>query len=442
MSNANELWMAQANGPFIEFARSLDVTVMTEPSGYSKTNIDHLVKKYSKVAKEINKTRSNQIDQTTVVFNLSESFSDPARVPNLTMNENPMPVIHALKQQTTSGLMMSYGYGGGTANMEWETLTGMSLGNLDKTLTTPYNQTVSRQKEGAAVTTQFPYSAAIHPYLASFYNRAAVYKKFGFNKFENLDNTAYPIRYQKRLGKSPYLSDETAYKNAVAQIKSHKGSQFINLVTMQNHMPYTANEYGNSPYSMSGTAIKDSATKAAFQTYAQGLKYSDEAVSDFVKQIDKIQKPIIWVFYGDHLAALYNGVDTIAKYAVQLHQTDYFIYANKYARQHGAKTKLTNTKQVGSSDFIALAYAQANAKVNPFVALLTKVQQDLPTIWTRSESTSDITDGMSFVTSNGQQVNYDTLTVKQKKLLHDYQLLQYDIVAGKQYSLAAGFQSK
>ncbi len=435
----NQLWAAQENGPYVQFIQNLDVTAMAKPRGYSEATMRKLYQKYSRIAAQMNKTRTNDISKTTVIFNLSESFSDPTRVPNLSLSGDPIPNVRNIKKNTTSGLMMSYGYGGGTANMEWETLTGMSLGDLDTTLSTPYTQLVSGQKNSADVSKWFNYSSAIHPFNGSEYNRVGVYKKFGFNKFI-YDGSKYPIKHRKTLGNSSYLSDQTAYANLEDQLNAHKSGQFINLITMQNHMPYSPNLYTKHDFKASGSAFTTNTLRESFESYAQGIHYTDDAVAAFKKKIDAMNRPIIWVFYGDHLGALYSG-DTAAKYAVALHQTDYFVYANKYAREHGAKTKLSNTEQVGSNDFIALAFAQANAKVDPFVALLTKAQQDMPTIWTRSDNKQDDPSyGMSFVTKAGKKIGYSDLTQKQKAMLHDYQLLQYDINAGAQYALKMGMQ--
>lgn len=435
----NQMWAAQDNGPYVQFAQNIDVTPMEKPKGYSKAAIDRLEKKYSKVAAQINKTRTNDISKTTVLFNLSESFSDPSRVPNVHLSKDPIPNIRAIKKTTTSGLMMSHGYGGGTADMEWETLTGMSLGNLNTTLSTPYTQLVTRQKNGADVSTWFKYSSAIHPFSGTEYNRQGVYKKYKFNKFVFL-GSKYPVIDKRHVGNDAYLSDYTAYANALHQLKARKGGQFVNLITIQNHMPYSPTLYDKHDFKASGSAFTTADLRGSFESYAMGLHYTDLAAEKFMHEIDAINKPIIWVFYGDHLGALYNG-DSSSKYAVQLHQTDYFIYANKYAREHGAKTKLADSQQVGSSDFISMAFAQANAKVDPFVALLTRVQKTLPTIWIRSDNrTNDPTYGMSFVNRKGKEVYYRNLTKKQKVTLHDYQLLEYDITAGKQYALKAGMQ--
>lgn len=429
--NATSLKLyAQSNGPVLQFASQLDVTTMAKPAGYSEATMKKLIKKYQKRAKTINRTRDNQLKDLTVVFNLSESFSDPANIPGLKLNKDPIPTIRALKKETTAGSMLSFGYGGGTANMEYMTLTGMSLGNFDTTLRIPYTQLVTKQKVAPTIGSYFDYDSAIHPYRGGFYNRPAVYKKFDFNKFAYL-GSKYTIYDQKRMGQSPYLSDATAYDNALHQINARKGGQFMNLISIQNHMPFDKDLYPDHDYTVSGTGF-DASKKASIEHYTQGLAYTDAAVKQFKHEIDQIKKPIIWVFYGDHLAALFNTPNQ-----VDLHATDYFVYANKYAREHGAVKKLTKkTTYVSPNDFPALAAAQGGAKVDPIMALLSDVQTKLPVQWDKVDNAQDDpTVGTRFITQTGQEETYDKLSRSQKRVFHDYQLLQYDITAGKQYAL-------
>ena len=104
---------ALQNGPIIQFMNNIDVTVMEKPAGYSRARMEKIVKEYQVVAKEINKDRKNSLSSQTIMFNLSESFSNPKRVPGVKIKGNPIPYILSLKKTTTSGLMMSSGYGGG-----------------------------------------------------------------------------------------------------------------------------------------------------------------------------------------------------------------------------------------------------------------------------------------------------------------------------------------
>lgn len=97
---------ANNNGPLLAFINSIDMTIMDKPKGYSQARILSIVKKYSKTATEINEKRSRaNINKQTLIYVLSESFSDPTRVPNLRVNADPIPNIRKIKQKTTSGKM-------------------------------------------------------------------------------------------------------------------------------------------------------------------------------------------------------------------------------------------------------------------------------------------------------------------------------------------------
>ncbi|WP_175265069.1 LTA synthase family protein [Lacticaseibacillus nasuensis] len=254
--------------------------------------------KYDKTAQVLNRQRTTASNQLTVLFNLSESFATPTRLAGVTLNQNPIPNITQLRQHATSGSMMSFGYGGGTANMEYMSLTGMSMGLFSSSTLVPNTQVVPAEKIAPNVGDWFDYASAIHPYKGAFYNRIGVYKKYQFNKFVYL-GSADKIIDQKRIGTSPYLSDETAYANALNQIKSRQGGQFINLITMQNHMPFTQDTYPDHQFKASGKLV-NSSNRFEVEHYSQGIHYTDTDVKRFVAQLDRINKPIIWVFYGDH----------------------------------------------------------------------------------------------------------------------------------------------
>lgn len=435
MMNINPQRYAQWYGPVLQFITGLDTKTMATPTGYSKATVTKLVKKYQQVAANMNKTRTNTTKNTTVIFNLSESFSDPTELSNVKVDHDPIPYIHQLEKETTSGKMMSFGYGGGTANMEYMTLTGTSIGAFDTTLNTPYTQLVPGLASAPNIGEDWGYSAAIHPYSGGFYNREAVYRKFDFNKFAYL-GSKYKIYDQKKLGTSPYLSDTTAYDNALHQLAHHRSAQFMNLITIQNHLPFS-DWYLNNSYQVTATKSGAFTDKTSVDTYVEGIHYTDQAVKAFKESIDKINRPIVWVFYGDHLPGIYNTFgNDLEKY-----ETTYFVYANKYARAHGALTKQSHAAYAGSNDFISLALRQGNIKVNAYNALLSKVQADLPAQWMKeANSRENPLTGESFVDENGKRVSYSSLTKKQQALYRDYQMITYDINAGKQYSLKAGIK--
>ncbi|MFK3586980.1 sulfatase-like hydrolase/transferase [Lactobacillus sp. 23-2] len=423
----------QVNGPILNFLNYIDLQIMDKPENYSKSQINKIYQKYAKLAQTINKTRTNDLSKQTIVFNLSESFMDPTTFPTIKFAKgakDPIPYIHSLKKTTTYGTMLSAGYGGGTANMEWESLTGFNMGAFSTSLT-PYVQVVPQYKYYPTIGANFSYSSAVHPFIGTYYSRIEDYKRFKFNKFVYL-GSKYKIVDQKKLGTNSYNSDFTTYANGLRQINSRKDGQFINLISIQNHMPYN-NWYPHNPYAgkISGDLFSDGDVRTQAATYIMGTHYTDEAVKKFLKQIDKIKKPITLVFYGDHYPSVVPQSYT-SKYPIQMHSTRYFIYSNKYARQHGAKAKLASkTNYVNTSDFIAMMLEQTNSKVTAYQALLTEVHKKLPAL------TISYTDdaGFTLVDQKGKEVDPKTLTSSQQALLKDYEMVQYDMTAGEAYAL-------
>ncbi|MBV7389877.1 MULTISPECIES: LTA synthase family protein [Enterococcus] len=430
----NQKLGAQINGPILQFLNNVDTTVMDEPEGYSKEKIEEIMAKYNGEANQINQERQNWANNQTVIFNLSESFSDPARVPNIEVDGNPIKYILNMKKKTTSGLMLSNGYGGGTANMEWASLTSLDISNLSPTLPTPYTQLVEKQKSAPNITNLFDESVAIHPYVATLYNRIGVYQKFGFDKFYYEGATENKLKFMETIDNSPYVSDESAYKDTLEVLNGNLStSQFIQLSTMQNHMPYEQDYYEANDYSFIGPAVIDS-RKNELNTYMQGIHYTDEAVKGFIKAIDQIQKPITFVFYGDHLPSLYSG-NNMATYGLEQHETDFFIYNNKYSREQNKK--LAN-KIVSPYNFSALALEQAGIKVTPYYALITELtNQVLPSTTDPAASVSNNYNGEKvFITKNNKILAEKDLSKKQRDILRDYTLIEYDLTAGNQYSAA------
>lgn len=419
----NQEYGAQYNGAIQQFLNNIDTNIMENNSNYSRKRVNKLVEKYKKQAEKINKGRTNNLSTQTIVFNLSESLANPNRLKEVELSQNPLSYIDSVKRNTTSGLMISSGLGGGTANMEYMTLTGLPVSNFSPTIATPYTQVVPNSNQTLTINNYFKKSTAIHPYRSSFYSREVVYKKFGFQKFMYLGGK-YKLKHKMKIGTNPYLSDETAYRNTLDVINSYKNGQFINLVTMQNHLPYSDYYDNSGDYQVSGNMDDDE--KNNISNYSAGISYTDKAVQKFIEQIDEIDKSITVVFYGDHLPGIYSNIDGNS---LEARETDYFIYSNKYARQHGAKN-LKHVKYVSPIDFIALTAEQTNSKVSPYYALLTEIQKELPTIKVYAYNNGK---NPVFVNKKGKTIKYKQLTKKQKRLYNDLKLVQYDLTAGNQY---------
>jgi phosphoglycerol transferase MdoB-like AlkP superfamily enzyme len=421
----------QFNGPLLMLLDYSSVRMMEQPADYSASAVKQVIARSEQDAQQINKTRLHQQKDETIIFNLSESFADPKEFPKAHFGKHtpdPLAFIRQLAKTTTSGQMMSAGYGGGTANMEYESLTGFNMGFLEGQIT-PYQQVVPNYASYPNIGLNFNHAAAIHPFYGQYYGRKKAYQIFKFDKFAYLGSKD-KIYDQKKLGSNYYLSDQTLYDNARRQLESQKQGQFINLISMQNHLPYNS-WYKPNPYKGHVSLKEPVNSPDFFPTFAQGVRYTDLAVKDFVAYLDTLQRPVIFVFYGDHYPAIIDK-KKLKQYPLKLHETPYFIYANKYARAHGAKSKLQADSYVNTSDFMAMALDQANAKVSPYQALLTKVHAELPAITINYYGCK----GFELVDKKtGHLVKEKALNKKQRQLLHDLRIVQYDLTQGKGYSL-------
>lgn len=438
----NALSDAQANGPATTFLSLSKVKAMDKPSDYSRKTMEALAQKYAKEAESINQTRQNELTDNTVIMILSESFSDPTRVPGITLTTDPIPNIRNIKNTTTSGLMLSPGYGGGTANIEYQALTGMNLANFNDSLIVPYQQLVPNQSDPYSFNQIWTQkygtkgSTAVHPFQQSMYLRNINYKKFGFSYLYTLDSKI-PLKHTNHIDRSPYVSDSEAYQSVLDlldQQKDSKSSQFLQLVTMQNHMPY-GDFYDNNEFVEADTSegLSDS-EKYNIDTYTKGINWTDQETADFLAQLDQMEKPITVIFYGDHLPGIYATADEDKNNKTVLHETDYFIWSNSASASHGAKVDSSTTAYTSSNYFMSLAAEHMNAKVSPYLAMLTDLKQQIPSMSRVIDSNGGIGQGKAtYLDQNGNRVKYTKMSHKARKLLEDYKLVQYDQTIGKNY---------
>ena len=435
----DSVYDAQRNGPLVAFTRQLTPKIMDKPSNYSEETMKKVAARYQKEAETINASRTNNLTDSTVVYVLSESFSDPSRVPGLKTNKDSMPNIRKIKAGTTSGLMLSSGYGGGTANLEYMGLSGLSMANFESSLSSPYQQLVPSQHWtptinqlwGAPVN-----SLGYHPYESSMYSRATNYKKFGFSHFYTLTGPDV-IKYQDKIDESPYVSDKSSYDSALEGIKSGKMNKFIQIITMQNHMPYHE-WYENNDYtaeSTTGTPLGDD-EQQSIETYQKGVEITDQATQEFLNELDALDKPVTVVFYGDHLPGIYSSASEDDNNSLALHLTDYFIWSNKASSSQG--NKASDAAYSSPNFFVAQAADHMNAKVSPYLAFLTEMHSKIaamePPVVNKIQGWDRIPEGQNiYLDQNGNPMSTDDFDKETKQLLADYKLIQYDITAGKNY---------
>ena len=397
-----------------------------------------IVKRYVDTADNINATRTTNLSDNTVVMVLSESFADPTRIPGVAFSIDPMPNIRAIKNSTTSGLMLSPGYGGGTANIEYQALTGLNMANFDESILSVYQQLVPSQKEPYSFnriwSEQYGESGSIafHPYYKNMYLRDHNYDRFGFSKLLTLDSDP-AIKHQDRIEASPYVSDAASYANVLDAINSQDHPQFIQLVTMQNHSIY-GDYYATNEFREADLSPLDDNERWQIENYTKGLSLTDQATAEFLNALNTIDKPVTVIFYGDHLPSIYTTANADMDNTLTLHETDYFIWSNQASASAGGKVSGEHTAFSSSNYCMSLAAEHMNATISPYLALLTELQREIPSISRVGSAAVGWGEGdATYLDENGNIIDPDTLTKPAKQLLHDYQLVQYDMTAGDGY---------
>lgn len=450
MGDSPALWEtltdANSNGPILSFLRYVNPNAMTKPSEYSEETMLQVADRYKKSAEQVNYQRTSTLTDNTVIMVLSESYSDPTRVPGIRINEDPMPNIRDLKAKTTSGLMLSSGYGGGTAGLEFQALSGLSTSLFNSSLVSPYQQLVPSMKWTPTFNQSWGNSSfAIHPFAGSMYLRNTNFKKFGFQHFWT-EGGSEQVQHTAKIDRGPYISDNSTYAEVLQRLSVQPNkSQFVQVTTMQNHMLYY-NWYDNNQFKASttdGSVLSDD-EKVQINTYAKGVSYTDSATKDFLDSLNKVQKPVTVVFYGDHLPGIYETASKNAENSQALHETDYFIWSNNASASAQTKLSAEESNYTSPNYLIAQAAQHTNSKVSPYLAFLTEMHTAIPAMEpaisaAEDWSSPDANSGQLYLDSNGNKIDTSKLSKEQKSLLKDYKLIQYDITVGKNYLKNLGF---
>lgn len=411
------------NGSLIGFASMLKVTAMDKPANYSEQTVKKIAAKYTAEAQKLNAKRDQNINDQTIIYILSESLANPNRVPGVQLSANPLQNITQYQQDNKGGLFFSNGYGGGTANIEFEALTSLSMNNFSPSMSIPYSFLVPQLNYFPTIINAFAERNAVHPYTGQTYERNKAFKKFGFQHFYAKMAGTDKVKHTASIGNSPYTSDAASYENVLDLLKKSNKNQIIQLSTMQNHMPYYANYYSSKAIETKSNLLDT--VKPGLATYTEGIRITDQETAKFINEISKMKKKVTVVLYGDHLPGIYtwkeNNDEKHEQYDNILHQADYFIYSNFEEENVG--------KQVISPNMInPLLFAKTDAKVSPYYALMTDVALDTPAA-----------ELGKYMDDAGNYIGKNKLSKKQQQILSDYNMIMYDLTSGKKYLNGTSF---
>ena len=400
-------WRTQQNGFLLNFPTALRYSFVSDPAGYDADKVAQTARSY----RSQSVTDAGELPEN-LIFIMNESFSDlTAAFPNLELSEDPLAFYHSLTENTVKGTMISPVTGGGTANVEFEYLTGDSLAFLPSS-TVAYQlylydgcpSLVSQAKDLGY------HTIAFHPYLSSGWNRTSVYPWLGFDEVHFQEDVQDP-QYIRN-----YVSDLSDYEQLFRWTEESDGPTMIFNVTMQNHSGYSQGWNNLSgDVNVTGGAKSSSITTQYFSL----MKESDQAIQALVEHYSQVDEKTMIVFFGDHQPPLGNTFfETLygkklderdPEEVQQAYETPFFIWVNYDIPER-------DDLRISSNYLGVLAAEVAGLPLTGYQQLLSRLMDALPVASTAG-----------YVTAEGQITQeVEELPGYVQSLYREYELAAYN----------------
>ena len=361
------------------FMSSVFNTGIDEPNDYNEKTIDQITNN-GEMAE--NKTGRASDDLPNIIVVQLESYFDVDEAEFFTTSEDACPNLHEMYKNYSSGYFKVPSVGAGTANTEFEVLTGMNMRFFGPG-EYPYKTVVKNQpcESAATALSALGYGThGLHNNGGNFYSRAKVYDHMGFDSF-----TSKEFMNILQLTPNGWAKDEVLVDNIMEAMDTTEQQDFVFTVSVQGHGDYPEEQLIENP-KIKVEGIDDEAKKNKWEYYVNMVYEMDQFAGDLVKAVEDRGEPAVVVFYGDHLPTMgLTAEDLKSRY---LYNTNYVIWDN-----------------------IGLEQQDRNI---PAYQLMADVMNRL-----------DIHSGTLF--------NYHQQRQNSKNYLSDLELLQYDILYGKQY---------
>lgn len=321
-------------------------------------------------------TNEEKERKPNVVFLQMESFFDPTLMENLRFSADPIPNFRNLKNEYSSGFLTVPSIGAGTANTEFEVMSGMRVRFFGPG-EYPY-KSVLKDKTCETVAYDLKRRGygthAIHNHRGAFYGRNKVFANLGFDTFTSLE-------YMNSVSKTPknWAKDGVLIEEILGALNSTKSEDLIYTISVQGHGQYPAKKVIKNPaVTISGITVESEAN--AFEYYIQQVYEMDEFIGELTKALKELDEPTVLVVYGDHLPGLpISDADLVNK---NVYETEYVIWDNVglekqdkdlYAYQLAAEV----LGQIGIHDGVLTKYHQEHKDESSYLTNLKALQYDM-----------------------------------------------------------------
>jgi len=297
----NQVNIFNSKGFLYSFIYNFNTTKIEKPENYDKTEIQNLISSH-----EVR--LSDNLRTPHIIMIMGEAFSD---IPlhekfDFTGYEDPLKNYVQINQDSVfTGQLVTPNIGGGTADTEFDVLTGLNSRNFRGV---PYSYMLIGKEYNAlpSVLSKLGYhNVAIHPGHSWFYNRINVFKYLGFDKFYNIQH------FDENDTKGMYITEVATFDKVIGDFESFKAENpnkpyFSFTITIQNHGPYPSKYLSETNFETS-IALSDDDING-LSNYFEGVYDADIQLARLVEYLESINEPVVLVYFGDHLPALGRNV--------------------------------------------------------------------------------------------------------------------------------------
>lgn len=342
------------------------------PRDYSEKEI----KRIERTEENLPETTQSE-DRPNILFLQLESFFDPGLVNYLKISEDPIPTFHKLMEEYTSGYFKVPSVGAGTANTEFETITGMSMHYFGPG-EYPYKSILKETTCESApyILKNLGYSAhAVHNNEANFYGRKSIFPNLGFDTFTSAEYM--PEEDEKTpLG---WVEDRILTDEIMKCLESTEGPDYVYTISVQGHGAYPEEPILEDPQiTVTGSPTKEQDYQ--WEYYVNQIREMDDFVKELTEALSDYPEDVVLVMYGDHLPTMGLKVEDLDNR--YLFQTEYVMWDN-----FGLKKKDVNLAayqmaaevmdRVGIHDGTIFRYHQSRRNTKNYQVDLETLQYDL-----------------------------------------------------------------
>ena len=293
-------------------------TGINEPNGYSEELMDEIVESEGK----IKKTKEKNLD-VNILFLQLETFIDPTEINFLKFSEDPIPNFRKLMDEYSSGYYKVPAVGAGTANTEFESITGMSLRYFGAG-EYPYKSILKEEtcESAAYVLKNLGYGThAIHNNEANFYGRRSVFSRLGFDTFTS-EEYMPDISDTTPMG---WVKDHILTDEIFKAMESTEGPDYVYTISVQGHGAYPTEPVLSNP-TIKVTGAENQERNYAWEYYVNQLYEMDQFIKELTDRLEEFDERVVLVMYGDHLPTMNLKVEDMKNR--YLFQTKYVMWSN------------------------------------------------------------------------------------------------------------------